>query len=124
MVVDQGVVNGDTLCNVFLHPGDQLRGRIFQLVLSQKAASEKNMFKAISRNVIFISQFKCIFSIPVDNDNPIFVKRLKVIRCEEGANSARIFLHPIPITTNQSPITTNPIKIQLQPIKVQSQPIQ
>jgi len=59
VVVDQGVVNGDTLCNVFLHPGDQLRGGIFQLVLSQKA---------------------------VDNDNPIFVKRLKVIRCEEGAN--------------------------------------
>ena len=63
---------------------------------------------------------KCIFSIPVDNDNPIFAKRLNVIRGEEGANSARICSNPNqsksdPNQSYQNSITTKSIKIQSIP---------
>ena len=51
MVVDQGIVDGDALSNVFLLAAEQLRGDLFQLRFSQEAENVTNMFRGISRGV-------------------------------------------------------------------------
>ena len=42
VMVDQGVVDGNPLGDMFLHSGDQLTCHFFQLALRQKAEKEEN----------------------------------------------------------------------------------
>ena len=42
VMVDQGVVEGNPLGDMFLHSGDQLTCHFFQLALRQKAGKEEN----------------------------------------------------------------------------------
>ena len=88
MVVDQGIVDGNALSNVLLHPADQLTGCLLQLIFSQKP---EDVF-------LFSREYQLLFErcnlmylsfLPVHNDNPILVERLKVARCKEGANPAQ-----------------------------------
>ena len=88
MVVDQGIVDGNALSNVLLHPADQLTGRLLQLIFRQKP---EDVF-------LFSREYQLLFErcnlmylsfLPIHNDDPILVERLKVARCKEGANPAQ-----------------------------------
>ena len=106
MVVDQGIVDGNAFGNVLLHPADQLTGCLLQLIFRQKP---EDIF-------LFSREYQLLFErcnlmylsfLPVHNDNPILVERLKVARCKEGANPAQkslsFFLVFDSLSSNQRP---------------------
>ena len=88
MVVDQGIVDGNALGNVLLHPADQLTGRLLQLMFSQKP---EDVFLLSREYQLLFGRCNLMYLsfLPVHNDNPILVERLKVARCKEGANPAQ-----------------------------------
>ena len=88
MVVDQGIVDGNAFGNVLLHPADQLTGRLLQLIFSQKP-EDIFLFSREYQLLFERCNLICLSFLPVHNDDPILVERLKVARCKEGANPAQ-----------------------------------
>ena len=74
-MVDQGVVEGNPLGDMFLHSGDQLTCHFFQLALRQKAGKEENWEYQRCCSIVWL------FLLPVHHHDAVALKSVKVVAC-------------------------------------------
>ena len=74
-MVDQGVVDGNSLGDMFLHSGDQLTWDIFQLAFRQKAEKEEKWKYQRCCSIVWL------FLLPVHHDDAVALKCVKVVAC-------------------------------------------
>ena len=74
-MVDQSVVDGNSLGDMFLHSGDQLTCHFFQLAFRQEAEKEENWEYQRCCCIVWL------FQLPVHHDDAIALESVKVVAC-------------------------------------------